>query len=50
MELVLERRGDTEVAAAAAQRPEEIRMFLGTCGQHLAGRCYQLDGEQIVNH
>ena len=48
VQAVRERGGDAEVAAAAAQRPEQVRVRGGVDLQHLAGRRHELDGEQVV--
>ena len=48
VQAVREGRRDAEVAAAAAQRPEEVRV--GRLGHfaHLAGGVDELDGQQVV--
>jgi len=52
----LERGDDTEVAAAASQRPEQIGVFVGRCpddaalgGDHLGGQQI-VDGEPVFAH
>ena len=45
---VRERRRDAEVAAAAAQRPEEVGVRLGTDVEHLAVGRDELDAEEVV--
>ncbi len=45
---VLERRDDTEVAATAAECPEELLVFVGARPHELAGRGHELDGDQVV--
>ena len=48
MEPVLERRDDAEIAAAAADRPEEVRIALVITGdEHAVGR-YHVRRDQIV--
>ena len=49
MQLELEGGGDAEVAAAAAQRPEEVRMRLAVGGDELAIGGDEVDGEQVVD-
>ena len=44
VQAVRERGGDAEVAAAAAQRPEEVRVRVGVDVEHLAVRRDELDG------
>src|SRR5262249_9596146 len=51
-----ERSDDAEVAAAASQRPEQIREFVGGCpdgpavgGDHLGGQ-QVVDGESVLAH
>ena len=44
----LERGHDAEVAAAAAQRPEQLGMLVGGGADRLAARGHELDGEQVV--
>ncbi len=48
MQSVFERRCDTEVAAAAAQSPEQIRVRLLRDVEHLALRGDELDRQEIV--
>ena len=45
---VLELGDHAEVAAAAAQRPEQVRVLLGAGPQHLAGGGDDLGGQQVV--
>jgi hypothetical protein len=45
----LESRRDAEVAAAAADRPEQIRMRFVVGMQHFAVRGHDLGGEQVVD-
>ena len=45
---VLERRGDAEVAAAAAEAPEQVRMLVGAHGQDAPVGRHELDREQVV--
>ena len=46
---VLEPRGDAEVAAAAAECPEEVGIGLGCHAEHVSRRSHQLDGQQVVD-
>ena len=48
MQEELERRDDAEVAAAAAQRPEQVRVLLGGRPDQLALRGHQLGRDQVV--
>ena len=45
----LEAGRDAEVAAAAADRPEEVRVRLGVRAQELAVRGHDLGGQQVVD-
>ena len=49
MEPVLERRGDAEVAAAAAERPEQVGVALVGHRQDLAVRRHELASQQVVD-
>jgi hypothetical protein len=49
MQPVAEASGDAEVAAAAADRPEQLRMGLGVHVEHLAVGGHQLRGQQVVD-
>jgi hypothetical protein len=49
VEAELEPRGDAEVPAAAADRPEQVRVVLGIDVQELAVRGHDLGGEQVVD-
>ena len=42
----LEARSDAEVAAAATNRPEQVRVLLGVHMQQLAVRGHELGGQQ----
>ena len=48
MEAVLERGHDAEVAAAAAQCPEEIGMLVGAGAQHVAVGGNELERHDVV--
>ena len=48
MQAVLERRGDAEVAAAAAQRPEEVGIGVGGHVDDAAVGGHELDAEHVV--
>ena len=45
----LQPRGDAEVPAAAAQRPEQVGVVVGVDAQDLAVRRHDLGGEQVVD-
>jgi hypothetical protein len=49
LELVLQTCDDPEVPAAAAERPEQVRVPLGIDVQPVAVRGYELRGEQIID-
>ncbi len=49
MKTELQPRDDAEVAAAAAERPEQVRVLLGVDAQELAVRRDDLGGEQVVD-
>ena len=49
VELELEARDDTEVAAAAADRPEEVRVLVGAGGQEPTIGGHDLDGLERVD-
>jgi hypothetical protein len=49
MRLKCEARHDAEVAAAAAQRPEQLRVFVLTCRHDAAVGQYDLGRKQIVD-
>ena len=44
----LDRGDDAEVAAAAAQRPEQVGVLVGGGADELAARGHELDGEHVV--
>ena len=48
VERVLERRGDTEITAAAANGPEEIRVLVGAGAYHTAVGHHHVGGPQVV--
>ena len=48
MQRELDRGHDAEVAAAAAQRPEQLGMLVRGGADRLAGRGHELDGEHVV--
>src|SRR5271168_473701 len=48
MKLVLERGNDTEIAAAAAQAPEQIRMLIGARSQKLSVGGDDVSRQQVV--
>jgi hypothetical protein len=48
VELEVHAGHNAEVAAAAAQRPEEIRVLLLARFQHATVGCHHLGGEQVV--
>ena len=48
MQLEIERGGDAEIAAAAAQPPEQLLVFLRAGGQELAVRRDHVDGAHVV--
>ena len=56
MERVFERRRDAEIAAAAANRPEQIRVFIGarphhtTIGHHQLGRTKVIERQSVLGH
>ena len=50
VQVVLEGGGDPEVAAAAAQAPEEIRVVIGVDALQLAVGGHELGGAQVVDH
>ena len=56
VELVLERRDDAEIAAAAPERPEQVRMLVGAGGDERAvggddvGREQVVAGEAVLAH
>jgi hypothetical protein len=45
---VFERRRDAEVAAAAANRPDEIGVLGGACAHHSAVRRHHVGSQQVV--
>src|SRR4029079_17611544 len=49
MQLERERRDDTKIAAAAAQRPKQIRIFVGIGFHEFAVRQDYISGEQIID-
>ena len=49
VQLELELRHDREVAAAAAQRPEQVGVLLLGRHQHVTGGCHDAGGEQVVD-
>jgi hypothetical protein len=48
VEVVLERRGNAEVAAAAANGPEEVGVLIGACAEDPPVRHNQIGGAQVV--
>src|ERR1041385_9074910 len=48
MKLVLERRGDAEIAPAPAQSPKEIGVLVAAGRNQLAFRGYEIDREKVV--
>ena len=49
VQAVLEAGRDAEVAAAAADRPEQVRVVLGVDAEQLAVRGHDLGGQQVVD-
>ena len=48
MQLEIERGGDAEIAAAAAQAPEELLVLLRAGGQEFSVRRDHVDGAHVV--
>ena len=49
MQLERERRDDAKIAAAAAERPEQIRIFVGVGFHKFAVRQDDIGREQIID-
>ena len=49
MQLECERRDDAKIAAAAAERPEQIRIFVGVSFHKFAVRQDNVGREQIID-
>ena len=49
MQLECERSDDAKIAAAAAKRPEQIRILIGVCLYKFAVRQHDVGREQIID-